>query len=177
MKLERSDYIRSLEQLLTISCILAGFTFSGLISLPGVEVSKSALYSQIVDYFQGNATMALCVSFYALFLSTIGLIGTIMIVLVYKINNYFVPTAKLRFVHLVSNFVFSFAIATLVVAVVSFGIPSLSGLLASVFIGVGMAACFIWENMLPSQHRRREEQIRKENAAASASAEAPTGER
>lgn len=160
MTMDRSDYIRSLEQLLTTSCILAGFSISGLIALPGIE---DTVYSKIVSYFEGDFNFAFYVCFYALFFSTLSFLGTIMIVLVYRINNYFVPMKKLRFMHFVANMVFNFAIATLMVAVITFGIPTMSGIIASAVIGLGMAGCFIWENMVPWQRKRREEQIKKEN--------------
>lgn len=159
MKLERSDYIQSLEQLITVSCILAGFSISGLIALPGIEYP---LYGKIVEFFDGDFNLAFYFCFYALFFSTVSFLGTIMIVLVYKIHNYFIPRKKLVRVHFVSNMVFSFAIATLMVAVITFAIPTMAGAIGSVILGAGMSICFIWENMLPWQRKKREQQMQKE---------------
>ena len=160
MEQKRSHFINSLEHLITISGILAGFAISGLIALPGIEGSQ---YRKVISYFQGNFDMAFLVCFYALFFSSICFLGTIMIILVYKISNYFVPFNKLRRIHLISNMAFSFAVASLTIAVISFGIPTCIGVIGAFVVGLGMAMCFIWENMVPWQRKKREEQLSKES--------------
>jgi hypothetical protein len=159
MKLERADYVRSLEQLLTVSGILAGFATSGLIALPGIDES---LYNNIVQYSEGDFGLAFYFCFYAILLSTLSFLGTIMIVVVYKVHNYFIPIAKLRRVHFISNIVFNIGVAALIMAVIAFGIPNKVGVFGSMVIGLGMAACFIWENMLPWQRKKREQQMLQE---------------
>lgn len=174
MQHERSDYVSGLTQLMTISCILAGFAFSGLIALPGLD---SDLFKKIVKYFQGDFETAFYLSFYALFLATLCFLCTIMIILVYQVSGFFVPMWKLKRIHFVSNVVFSVAIACLMISVITFGMPSRNGCIGAITMGIGVAFCFIWENMVPSQHRRREMQIEIESqkkAAASSPAPAPT---
>lgn len=81
---KRDDCVTSCEQLMTISCILAGFTFSGLIALPGLE---KELFQKIVNYFQGDFDLGFCCTFYFLFFSTICFLSVILIILVYKASG------------------------------------------------------------------------------------------
>ncbi|WP_372369197.1 hypothetical protein [Candidatus Uabimicrobium sp. HlEnr_7] len=156
---KKSDYIESLNQLMTTSCILAGFAFSGLISLPGIE---KEMFSKIVIYFSGDLDLGFYTSFYTLFFSTICFLSTIMVILVYKVSNFTVPFKKLRFIHLVANLTFSIAISALMMSVISFGIPNYIGVLLAVFLGVTVGGSFIWENLLPKQQQKRIEQVKKE---------------
>ena len=156
---KKSDYISSLNQLMTTSCILAGFAFSGLISLPGIE---KEMFSKIVDYFSGDLSLGFYTSFYTLFFSTICFLSTIMVILVYKVSNFTVPFAKLKFIHLVANLTFSIAISALMMSVISFGIPNYMGVCLAIFLGVTVGGSFIWENLLPKQHQKRIQQVEEE---------------
>ena len=156
---KKSDYISSLNQLMTTSCILAGFAFSGLISLPGIE---KEMFSKIVDYFSGDLSLGFYTAFYTLFFSTICFLSTIMVILVYKVSNFTVPFAKLKFIHLVANLTFSIAISALMMSVISFGIPNYMGVCLAIFLGVTVGGSFIWENLLPKQHQKRIQQVEEE---------------
>lgn len=158
-KLKRDDYIRSLDQLMTTSCILAGFAFSGLIALPSIDRS---VFDKIVILVHGSFSQACCYFFYALFFSTLCFLFTIMTILVYKVSNYMVPLPKLRRIHWVANGTFSFAIAALTVAVITFGYPNTLGIVIATAVGLGIASCFLWENMVPWQRKRRCQQMSKE---------------
>lgn len=158
-RLEHADYVQGLDQLFTVSCILAGFSFSGLIALPGIS---RELFDKFVQMVSSNVEFALLCTFYTLFFATVCFLGTIMTVFVYKVGNYFVPMNKLRRIYLVANLVFSLAIASLMISVVSFGVPTREGMVVGVAMGVGVAACFIWENMVTWQRKKREEQIERE---------------
>lgn len=161
VEIKRSTYITSCEQLLTISCILAGFAFSGLVALPGIE---KTLYQKIIHYFRGDFNLSFLFSFYTLFFSSLCFLCTILIVLVYKAGGYLIPIKKIKMVHFVSNVVFSLAIATLTMSVIMFGIPNTLGFYISIICGVGVSACFIWENMIPWQKKIRIKQIENEKA-------------
>lgn len=160
---KKSDYIGSLNQLMTTSCILAGFAFSGLISLPGIE---KEMFSKIVDYFSGDLSLGFYTSFYTLFFSTICFLSTIMVILVYKVSNFTVPFAKLKFIHLIANLTFSIAISALMMSVISFGIPNYMGVCLAVFLGVTVGGSFIWENLLPRQQQKRIQQVEEEQKRA-----------
>ncbi len=157
---KRDALVISCEQLMTISCILAGFAFSGLIALPGME---SILFQKIIDYFQGNFDLGFYYTFYFLFFSTICFLSTILTILVYKAGGYLIPIKKLRRIHLISNLIFSIAIATLLVSVITFGIPTFEGLIGGVLLGLAVAACFIWENLIPWQRQKRLQQLQVEH--------------
>ena len=157
--LTRKDYVDSCDQLLTTSCILAGFAFSGLIALPSMNQN---LFAKIVSFFHGSFDLAFFYSYYFLFFSTLCFLCTILTTLVYKASGYLIPIKKLWRVHLISNLIFSFAIATLLISVIILGIPSRWGLLIAISCGVGVAGCFIWENMVPWQKRKRIEQMQLE---------------
>jgi hypothetical protein len=159
--LERSDYIRSLDQLLTISAILSGFAFSGLIALPSIDES---LLKRTISMLAGDFELVFYTSFYALFFATLCFLSTIMTVFVYRVGNYLIPLPKLQRVHLIANLVFSLAIAALIISVVALGIPNRLGILVGITFGMGVAACFIWENMVPWQRKRREQQLQKERS-------------
>ncbi len=157
--LTRDALTNSCEQLMTVSCILAGFAFSGLIALPGMETS---LFQKIVAYFHGNFDLGFYSTFYFLFFSTICFLSTILTILVYKAGGYLIPIKKLKRIHLISNLIFSFAISTLLVAVVTFGIPTNEGIWGGIAIGIAVGACFIWENLVPWQRRLRLHQLENE---------------
>lgn len=170
---ERESHISSLNQLMTISGILTGFAFSGLMTLPSIDLD---LYNKIVESFQGDLTVALAISFYALFFSSLCFLSTIMTVLIYRIGNYFVPLNKLRRIHIVSSLLFSIAISSLLISVICFGIPNETGILIALAMGLGVGTCFVWENMVPWQKRVREKQIareteRRENKASNKAVE------
>jgi len=156
---QRQNYVSSLEQLTTASSILAGFAFSGLLALPSIS---DALFGKIVQLFQGDFERTFQVSFYALFFSTLCFLSTLIIIMVYKISNYMIPVKKLKRIHTVSNFTFSIALAFLMISVICFAVPSLYGLGMALFMGIAISSNFLWENMLPSQRKRREEQVRAE---------------
>jgi len=157
--------VNSCEQLMTISCILAGFAFSGLIALPSLE---KELFQKIVNYFEGDFNLGFCCAFYFLFFSTICFLSVILTILVYKASGYLIPIKKLKRVHLVSNLIFSLAVATLLVSVITFGIPTWPGLLGGLFLGLSVSACFVWENLVPWQHNRRLQQLEQETQAQDA---------
>lgn len=159
--LNRNEHIGSCEQLLTISCILAGFSFSGLIALPGIDLKN---FKSILLDMGGNLESSFAWAYYFLFFSTLCFLGTIITILVYKANGYFIPIKKLKRIHLVSNFIFSMAIATLLMAVVVFGVPTVLGLWGAICIGVGFSSCFLWENLVPWQKQIRIKQMEQEDA-------------
>lgn len=159
ISLTREECIVSCEHLLTISCILAGFAFSGLIALPSMDLK---LFEKILEYFGGTFEGSFYWSYYFLFFSTLSFLGTIITILVYKAGGYWIPIKKLKRIHLVSNLIFSLAIATLIMAVILCGIPTIWGLYGAIFIGVGMATCFIWENLVPWQKEKRNRQMEEE---------------
>jgi hypothetical protein len=156
---QRESYTNSLGQLLTISSILAGFTFSGLIALPSIS---SELFQKIIDIFQGDLMRTLYIVFFSMFFSTLCFLATISTIMVYKINNYTIPIQKLKRMHLIANFTFSMATAFLMIAVIAFAIPTWIGISLALFTGIGVAMSFLWENMLPSQRRKRELQLEQE---------------
>ncbi|BBM83821.1 hypothetical protein [Candidatus Uabimicrobium amorphum] len=170
---KKSDYIGSLNQLMTTSCILAGFAFSGLISLPGIE---KEMFSKIVHYFSGDLSLGFYASFYTLFFSTICFLSTIMIILVYKVHNFTIPFAKLRNIHLIANLTFSIAISALMMSVISFGIPNYMGICLAIFLGVVVGGSFVWENLLPKQHQKRIQQVEDEQKKEQESAAQSTNE-
>ena len=159
LTLKRDDYIESCEQLMTISCILGGFSFSGLIALPSMELK---LFSKIIMHFQGSLNIAFYGSFYLLFFSTICFLGTILSILVYKACGYFIPLKKLKRIHLISNLIFSFALSSLLMSVIIFGIPTWYGVVGSIICGIMLSGCFIWENLVPWQRKFRLKQMQKE---------------
>ncbi|NUM36807.1 MAG: hypothetical protein HUU50_19870 [Candidatus Brocadiae bacterium] len=161
ISLTRNEYVNSCEQLLTIGCILAGFAFSGLIALPGIDVKA---FQNIALDMGGNLEASFSWSYYFLFFSTLCFLGTIVIILVYKANGYFIPIKKLKRIHLVSNLIFSIAIATLLMAVVVLGIPTIAGLWGAIFIGLGVSSCFLWENLVPWQKKIRLRQMEEEGS-------------
>jgi len=163
ISLNRNEYISSCEQLLTISCILAGFAFSGLIALPAIE--SKTFHSILLD-MGGVLENVFTWAYYFLFFSTLCFLSTIMTILVYKANGYFIPIKKLKRIHLISNLIFSFAIATLLMAVVVFGIPTTMGLWGAIFMGIGVSTCFLWENLVPWQKQIRIKQMEQEEAAS-----------
>ena len=156
---KRNDYITSCEQLMTISCILAGFAFSGLIALPGID---QKLYEKILTYFSGNFDFSFYYTFSFLFFSTLCFLGTILTILVYKASGYLIPIKKLHRVHLISNLIFSTAVASLFVSVIVFGIPTQLGLMFGIFVGIGVGGCFVWENLVPWQKNKRIQQLSQE---------------
>ena len=157
--LTRKDYVASCDQLLTTSCILAGFAFSGLIALPSID---QQLFAKIVHFFAGSFDLAFFNSYYFLFFSTLCFLCTILTILVYKASGYLIPIKKLWRVHLISNLIFSLAIASLLISVIILGIPSRYGLSIAIICGVGVASCFLWENMVPWQKQKRLQQLQLE---------------
>ena len=158
-KIQRDKFVNSLEQLTTMSGLLAGFSFGGLIALPSLSPK---LFKYITDLLGGTFAQAFYISFYSLFFASIGFIFTIIIVMTYKINGYMIPFNKLRRVHFISNMIFSFAIAALLISVITFAIPSMEGIIISFALGIGAAGSFLWENMLPAMRRKREAQMKAE---------------
>ncbi len=158
-KEKRAHYIDSLEQLTTIGGLLAGFSFGGLLAWPNLNPD---LFKYITELLGGTFIRTFYISFYSLFFATIGFIFTMIIVMTYKISGYMIPFAKLRRVHFISNMIFSFAMAALLISVVVFAIPSMTGIIISFALGLGAAGSFLWENMLPSMRRKREAQMKQE---------------
>ncbi len=159
-KLNRQEYVQSLDQLFTVCSILSGFAFSGLIAIPGMEPE---LFAKIANYLDGNTDIGFYGSFYALFFCTLFFLSSIMTILVYKASNYTIPIHKLRNVYLTVNVMFSLAIATLMVSVIIFAMPSWLGVFFAFVIGSSIAGSFLWENLLPSQRAKREKQLASES--------------
>lgn len=156
MKQEREETVESLEQLMTTSCILAGFTLSGLLAIPSVD---KEIFAHIVQLLQGNVERTLIITHYCLFLTTCFLLGTIVPIIVYKGCHYRIPLKKLKRVHFIANFLFSLALAGLVIGVISFGLPNIQGLVIAVLFGSMITLDFLYENLNPWRAKQREQQI------------------
>lgn len=143
---ERKLAIDSLEQLLTVSCILAGFAFSGLIALPGIEIQILNQLSQGVPLAAPD--LAFRVAYYAMFFSTLLFLGAILIILVYQTSNFQIPSKKLRSIQVKVSILFSFAIGCLIVSVCALGLPGKSGIIVGAVMGVVVTTGFVRESWL-----------------------------
>lgn len=162
MEEKREEIIESLEHLMTTSCILAGFTFSGLIAVPSMDIT---LFEKFVFFLQGDLTRTLFLTFYALFFTTVLLLGTIVSILVVKGTQYHFPIKKLRRVHFVSNMLFSFALAGLMFTVIIFGLPNSVGIFIASGLSIYIAIAFVYENFNPYRFQQRTQQIKKEETS------------
>ena len=154
---QRQAAIGSLEQLLTVSCILAGFAFSGLIALPGIQVKQLAGLAGNIPL--ADPLLAFCVAYYALFFSTLFFLGVILIILVYQTSNFRITLQKLLRIQAKVSILFSCAIGCLVVSVCSLGLPGKVGITIGVVAGIVVTIGFFVES---SQARRA---ARQETAA------------
>ena len=128
--------------LLTSSSILAGFSLTGLLGLPGV--GQAGIEATAGSLGLTYSWLAFPVAYISMLMATIAFLGVLIAIVSFRFQGKPLSLPQLKVSFKISVLVFGIGIANLFIATISYAVPSFPGLVVGLAGGVSMVVVLLY---------------------------------